>query len=125
MRTKLLGLVVVLCALIIGVGQAAASSATFPDGSASQAIFVGPGELAFAFLNDLIPPDIFIHAVNPSGDLVPVNLSGFVGSVIWLSFEDFTSTPGLLQFGVYTCNSASLVFCSVPNIRRGTLLLFL
>lgn len=125
MLTKLLiGLIVVSCVLI-GVGPAAASSVSYPDGSASVVFNLGNGVLAFVFLNDLVPPDLFIHAVNSFGDLVPVNLSGFIGSAIFLSFEDFTTTPGLLKFGVYTCNTGNPVVCNVPNILRGTLFLTL
>lgn len=123
MRTKLLvSLMVVLCVLI-GVGQAAASSVDYPDGSSSLAINLGGGENAFVFLNDLLPqPDIFIHPVNSFGDLVSVNLSGFIGFAIYLAFEG-TTPGGLQQYGVFTCSVSNLVFCNVTSTRRGTFFL--
>lgn len=123
MHTKLLiSLMVVLC-VVIGVGPAAASDVNYPDGSSSLAIDLGGGVHAFVFFNDLVPPDIFIHPVNSFADLVQVNLSGFVGFAIFLSFEGFTP-EGFQQFGVFTCNtSQSFVACDVSGIRRGTFFL--
>ena len=121
MRTRfLVSLIVGLCVLI-GVGPAAASEVNYLDGSSSLAIDLGNG-LAFVFFNDLVPPDIFIHAVDFFADLLPVSLNNtFNGSAFHLRFEGFNQ--GFTQYGVYTCNTSNLVSCNVSSTRLDTFFL--
>src|SRR6266849_10206751 len=89
MRTSLvIGLIVALC-FLGGVGSAAAdSTVNFPDGSSSMALNLGGGTHALVFFNDLRPPDIFIHPIDFSANLLQVNLNNsFTGFGIQLVFE--------------------------------------
>jgi hypothetical protein len=120
MRThRLIGLIVALC-FLGGVGSAAAdSTVNFLDGSSSLALNLGVGQHAFVFFNDLVPPDIFIHPVDFSANLLQVTLNNsFTAFGIFLKFETFNS--GFRQYGVYTCVVFSFQTCNVSSVRRGT-----
>ena len=126
MRTSwMIGLVVTLCVLA-GVGSAGAdSTASYLDGSLSDAFNLGGGTYAFVFYNDLNPPDIFVHAVNAFTNLLFVSLPTATGVVngyaFFLSFEGFNQ--GFRQYGVYACVSFSNQVCNVNGFRRGTFFL--
>src|SRR5688572_3767200 len=104
MRTFLLASLIVMMAVVIGVGPAAADSTlNYPDTSRSQAINLGGGQHAFVFFDIPGDNDIFVHPVDFSANLLFVSLSQtFFGFAIWLDFEGFNG--GALQYGVYTCN---------------------
>ena len=121
MRTRLLiGLIVALC-FLGGVGSAAAdSTVNYLDGSSSLALDLNPGtgQHAFVFFNDLRPPDIFIHPINLSANLLGVSLNSFNGFGIELVFETVSGNFNL--YGVYTCLSFSFQTCNISGVRRGT-----
>jgi hypothetical protein len=122
MRTNLVvSLLIALC-ILIGVGPAAASNVTYPDGSVSQVFNLGNGAHAFVFFDNAGDNDIFIHAVDFFADLFRVTLNGIPGDALWLDFEGFTG-GGLMQYGVYSCLTSSFVSCSSFGNRRGTLFL--
>ena len=120
MRTNLLvSLFIALCVLI-GVGPAAATDVTYPDGSFSQVFNLGNGAHAFVFFDNPGDHDIFVHPVDFSTNLFQVSLNNtFIGFALWLDFEGLNG--GFMQFGVYTCTGSSQS-CSFGN-RRGTLFL--
>lgn len=120
MRTRLLiGLIVALC-FLGGVGSAAAdSTVNYPDGSSSLALNLGSGAHAFVFFNDLRPPDIFIHPIDFSANLLQVTLNNtFTGFGIYLAFEAVNGNFN--QYGVFTCLSFSSQTCNISGVRRGT-----
>ena len=121
MRTSfLIGLIIAL-GVLIGAGPAVAdSTVNYPDGSSSLALDLGGGAQAFVFFNDLVPPDVFVHAVDSFANLFQVTLNpgGFNGFAIFLGFEGFNQ--GFRQYGVYTCTGFSNQTCNVSGVRRGS-----
>ena len=120
MRTRLLiGLIVALC-FLGGVGSAAAdSSVNFLGGSSSLALNLGSGAHAFVFFDNFRPPDIFIHPIDFSANLLQVTLNNsFPAFGIHLVFEAVNGNFN--QYGVYTCLSFSFQTCNISGVRRGT-----
>ena len=119
MPTRLLIGLIVALSFLGGVGSAAADSTlNYPDGSSSLALNLGGGAHAFVFFNDLRPPDIFIHPVNSSANLVQVSLNSFDAFGIYLAFEAVNGNFN--QYGVFTCLSFSSQTCNISSTRRGT-----
>ena len=116
------GLLVTLC-VVAGVGTAAADSTiNYLDNSRSQAINLGIfGTNAFVFFDLPGDNDVFVHAVNGSGNLVfiQINNTPFQGWALWLDFEG--TQGGFLRYGVYGCFGTQSS-CSWSN-RLGSLFL--
>ena len=122
MRTRLVTGLIVALSVLIGVGPATANSTgNYLDGSLSDVFPLGGGQHAFVFYNDLNPPDIFVHAVDFSANLLLVSVLGINGYVFFLKFEGFNQ--GFRQYGVYSCTSPLGQTCNVSGVRRGTLFL--
>src|SRR5712691_9431450 len=120
MRIRLLiGLIVALC-FFGSVGSAAAdSSVNFLGGASSLALNLGSGAHAFVFFDDLRPPDIFIHPIDFSANLLQVTLNNaFTAFGIELVFEGVNGNFN--QYGVFTCLSFSFQTCTISSVRRGT-----
>jgi len=119
MRTLVIGLIVAL-SFLGGVGSAAAdSTVNYLDGSSSLALNLGSGAHALVFFNDLRPPDIFIHPMDFSANLLQVTLNNsFTGFGILLSFEG--TNGNFNQYGVFTCLSFAFQTCNISSVRRGS-----
>ena len=120
MPTNFFIALMIVFGVLLAVGSAGADSqVNYPDGTASIAISLGGGSVAFVYIsNDL---DYFIHPSSGFGSLIPVTVNSFNGFGFLLFFEGFNQ--GLRQYGVYSCLSSNLVVCNIPNVRRGTLFL--
>jgi hypothetical protein len=123
MRTSLaVGLLVALC-VGVGVGTAGAvdSRVIYPDGTVTEAYFLGGGLYGFVAFDKLGDGDIFVHVIDSAAHLVSVPVVGLSGFAFWFDFEG--PNGNFLQYGIYACTSVVGTQCTVSGTRRGTLFL--
>lgn len=107
----------------VGVGTAGAvdSRVMYPDGSVTEAEFLGGGLYGFVAFDKPGDGDLFVHVIDSPAYLVSVPVFAFSGFAFWFDFE--VTNGNFLQHGVYTCTRVVGTQCTVRGIRRATLFL--